>query len=130
MLPDAEALLVAALRAHPTVAALPSGQRIGTRLGGVYPAIRVTLLGGPPRPAHNTRRPEFQIECCGDGTGGTAEIQASDMARTVEDIIPDLAGTYPQGTIVGAYLIGDILHSAFPDTNRERYIVQAGLIIQ
>jgi hypothetical protein len=129
-LPDAEALLIQALKAKPTVT-VQCGGRIGTRLGGVYPAIRVTLLGGSSRQVENTGRPELQIECWGDGSDATAETQAALLAQTIEAEVASLAGSYSVGQIVGAVVYGGILHSA-PDTTtgRERYILQIGLLTQ
>lgn len=129
ILPDAEALLVAALRARSSVASLCGG-RVGTRLSGVYPAVRVTLIGGASRAVVNTGRPELQVECWGNGPDGVAEVQASDLARAVEAALPTLVGVYGPGVIAGAATSGGVLHSPDGSTGRERYIVQASLVTQ
>jgi hypothetical protein len=128
LLPSAQALLIAAYRA--TTVAPMVGNRISTRLSGTYPAIRVTLLGGPDRPVDNTGQPEFQVECWGNGVGPAEEIEASDIARAVDAAVDDLPGTYTAGRIVAAYRIGGIIHSPDPSTSRQRYIVQVGLVTQ
>lgn len=131
LLPDAEALLIAALKAQTSVSSLCGG-RVGTRLSGTYPAIRVTLLGGPARVVENTAQPELQVECWGNGAGGDAETQASDLARNVEAAVLVLRGTYGPGTITGAWTVGLILHAPDASTSlvRERYIVTVGLTVQ
>jgi hypothetical protein len=112
------------------ISSLPSGQRISTRLGSIYPAIRVTLIGGATSSTEQVWRPDLQLDCCGDGTGTVAETQAAYIANLVYNSIPTLAGTYATGVIAGAHPNGFILHSAFSDTGRERYIVSLGLLIQ
>lgn len=128
LLPDAEALLIAALKARPEVVALCGG-RVGTRLSGTYPAIRVTTLGGGDA-VTDTGTPNVQVECWGNGTDSTAEHQASDMARTVHAAAGGLAGTYAPGRVVGSWTFGLPLHSPDPTTFRERYIVTVGLTMQ
>ena len=130
-LPSAEGLLVTAYRARPTVTSL-CGSRIATRLSGTYPAVRITLLGGPTRVVENTAQPELQVECWGNGSSTTAELEASDLALAVEAATPQLPGTYPAGIIAAAWVIGGILH--LPDTStttvRERYILTVGITTQ
>ena len=129
-LPSAAALLIAALRANPTVTGLPSGLRIATRLGTTGDAaLRITPLGGADS-VDDTGNPELQIECWGPGTDSAAEAQASDMARTIHDQIPSLTGRYGPGLIVGAYTLGLPLFSPDPTTQRAREIVQVGLVVQ
>jgi hypothetical protein len=128
LLPDAEALLIAALKAQPSVTALCGG-RVGTRLSGTYPAIRVTTLGGGESVA-DTGSPDLQVECWGDGTGSAAETQASDLARTVHSVGGSLRGVFGPGTVVGSWTYGLPLHSPDPTTARERYIVTVGITLQ
>ena len=128
LLPDAEALLIVALRATPVGPLV--GNRISTRLSGTYPAIRITLLGGPDRAMESTGQPELQVECWGNGSGPSDETQALEIARNVEGFATSLAGSYGPGRIVGAYTLGGILHSPDASSGRERYIVQVGLVTQ
>jgi hypothetical protein len=128
ILPDAEALLIAALKSQPAVTNLCGG-RIGTRLSGTYPAIRITTLGGGES-VTDTGSPDLQVECWGDGTGSAAETQASDLARTVHSVGGNLRGMYGPGTVVGSWTYGLPLHSPDPGTSRERYIVTVGITCQ
>lgn len=129
MPPDAEALLIQALKAQPEVATLCGG-RIGTRLGTTYPAIRVTLLGGLGRSVAGTRWATLQWESWGNGTDSVAEHQASDLGRAVEGVVEQLAGVYASGHITSAWLDGLMSHSPDPTSNRERYLGSIGLITQ
>lgn len=129
VLPDAEALLIQALKATPEVSILCAG-RIGTRLSGTFPAVRVTLLGGPPRPVTGTGSPNLQVECWGNGTDSAAEHQALDLARAVEAAVESLPGVYTSGRIVAAWSLSDLIHSPDSGTSRERYLAQVGLVTQ
>lgn len=128
-LPYPSALLVEALRARPAVAGLCDSE-IATRLHGKFPAVRVGLVGGPDRPANATGRPLLQAECWGDGDDDDAEGQAEQLAAAVDDAAQDLAGAYAAGTIVSSWTVGHYLHAPDPDTRRERFIVQIGLLTQ
>lgn len=118
-----------ALRAQVPVSSLV-GNRIGTRLSGVYPAIRVTLVGGPPRRVENTAVPDLQVECWGPGADGPSEAVASNAALAVEAAVSKLPGVYTAGTICGASTSGFIFHSPDGTTSRERYIVTVSLLVQ
>lgn len=127
-LPDPEALLVQALKATPAVSTLCGG-RIGTRLSGTYPAVRVAWVGGPSRPTEGTANPVLQFEVWGAGSDATAQEKANELARTIEGEAHDLAGEYLSGTVVASHVVGSLIHS--PDPNgRERYIGQIGLVVQ
>lgn len=128
MIPDPEALLVAALRARSLL--WSCGSRIGTRLSGTYPAIRIALVGGPDRPAVGTGRHVLQVECWGNGSTPADETAAADLARAVEDVSASLAGEYAPGRIVASWRDGGIFHAADSTTNRERYIFQVGILTQ
>jgi hypothetical protein len=128
VLPDAEALLIAALAAQ-TAIATPVGGRISTRLSGTYPAIRVTLLGGVGRIVDGTLEADVQWEVWGDDSP-TAETVASDIARAIEAAVPLLAGVYGPGTIRGASSSGYIIHSPDSVTARERYLGTATVLAQ
>lgn len=127
--PDAEALFIQALRARPEVATL-CGSRIGTRLGTVYPAVRITLVGGLGRNVSATRWPTLQWEAWGNGTDSVAEHQAVDLGREIEGSVEQLAGVYLSGIIVSAWVDGLMTHSPDPTSNRERYLGTIGLIAQ
>lgn len=128
-LPDAEALLVQALKAKPDVTALCGG-RIATRLSGTYPAVRVAWVGGPSRPTEGTGRPVLQVECWGNGSDAASGEAASQLARAVEGEGDSLSGIYLSGSVVGSYVDGSLIHAPDAGTGRERYIVQVGLVIQ
>jgi hypothetical protein len=97
-----------------------------------YPGIRVTVLGGAPRPTDNTGQPEYQIEVWGAGAEPTHETEAASVAGIVEEQVATggLSGVYSLGTVKGSYVLGDIIHSPDPTTKRERYILTIGLLIQ
>lgn len=126
---DPEAVGIAALRSRPAVAALVAG-RVSTRLSGTYPALRVTLTAGARRPVTGTARPVLQIEAWGENAGPAGEAQASDLIRTVENETEagSLAGSYAAGAVVACWVETVPFHS--PDINRERYIMQLGLLVQ
>lgn len=131
LLPSAEALLIAALREQPPVTAI-CGTRIGTRLSGTYPAIRVTTLGGGES-VEGTNSPDLQVECWGNGGDPAAEIQASELSRVVHSVaLSSLRGAYGAGIIVGSWCYGGPLHSPDASTSpaRERYIVTVGITMQ
>lgn len=126
-LPDAEALLIEALK---TVTLPALGGRVGTRLGQTFPAVRVTLLGGPSRPTDHTGLPDLQIEVWGAGPSPINEVEASNIALAIEDAVPDLAGVYSAGTIVAAVISSYLIHSPDTGSGRERYLFTVGLITQ
>jgi hypothetical protein len=129
LLPDPEVLLIAALRAQPPVTAL-FGQRISTRLQADELALRITLLGGRPRPTNGTSSPEFQVESWGPGTDSKAEAAAFNGANAVESVVDELSGTYTSGRVISAYMIGYLLHSPDAGTGRQRYLFQIGALMQ
>jgi hypothetical protein len=122
--PDPEAILVAALRAQSTVTAWV-GTRISTRLGAIFPAVRVRLISGPSRPVINTGRPQLQWESWGDD-----EAMAARVAQAIDGVADSLAGIYTPGTIIASWGVGQYFHSDDDATTRTRYIGQIGLITQ
>lgn len=122
--PDPEALLVAALRAKTEVSGLVS-TRVGTSLGITFPAVRVTLTGGADRLVIATGRPSLQWEAW-----GSSEAEAALVARAVDGVVDELAGTYTSGRIVGSWRQGNYFHSPDASTGRQRYIGQLGLLTQ
>lgn len=129
VLPPREGLLIEALAAKSAINS-GSGGRISTRLSSTFPAVRVTLLGGPGRLVENTGQSEFQVEVWGKGGAPEDEIETGDLASLIESEAMKLAGTYSLGTIKGSYSFGDMLHSPDPTTGRERFLLTIGLLIQ
>ena len=121
---DGEALLNQALRVQPGVIAI-AGTRIGTVLKGVYPCVRLTLVGGASPPVAETRSPSVQWEAWAD-----SEAQAALLADAIDSVADKLAGTYASGVIVASWPQGHYFHSRDPQTARERYLGQIGLIVQ
>jgi hypothetical protein len=123
---DPEGVLVAALAAKSSVVALCGG-RIGTALSGTYPAVRISLVGGRSKPVdeRSTKNPIVQWEAWGDTQG-----QAADLAREIDDQAEALRGTYSKGIVVASWASGHYFHSPDPETNRQRYIGQIGMITQ
>ena len=122
--PDPEAILVAALRAQPTVTAWVS-TRIATRLGAIFPAVRVRLVSGAGRPVINTGRPQLQWESWADD-----EATAARVAQAIDGVSDSLSGTYTAGKIISSWVVGQYFHSDDLATTRTRYIGQIGLITQ
>lgn len=127
--PDPEVLLVAALKAKTSVSSL-CGNRIATRLSGTYPAVRITLVGGPDRPTTNTAQPTLQWEAWGNGNDSAAEGQAADLAQAIDEVAAVLAGAYAAGRITSSWAVGHYFHSADATTGRERFIGQIGMLTQ
>jgi hypothetical protein len=123
--PDAEALLTYGLRSRTAVIGLVPSTRISTSLGGVFPAIRITLTGGSGWVTLGTWQPSLQWEVWGNN-----EAEAALIADAVADEADDLAGVYAAGRIVGSWPQGHHFHSPDASTNRQRYIGQIGLLTQ
>jgi hypothetical protein len=123
-LPDPEAIFVAALRAQTPITALVA-TRISTKLGAVFPAVRVRLISGPSRPVANTGRPLMQWESWADD-----EAMAALLAQKIDGVADQLAGTYAMGKIVSSWPVGQYFHSDDEATNRQRYIGQIGIFTQ
>ncbi len=120
LLPGPEALLGAFYRNHPSLAPLHGG-RVGTRLGGVYPAIRLARLGSPP--GHRWEdRPTVQVECWAD-----EQAQADLLARTVVAVTPEVLGAHLQGVVSGWDITLGPLWSPDPTTARARYLIDVQL---
>lgn len=128
LMPDAEVLLISALRTTPVNVLV--GGRISDRLHNEFPALRITQIGGTGERVEKSGFPEFQLEAWGNGIDAKAAKEANAIARTVRASIPLLPGRYPAGVIVGAWGIADVLHIPDAETGRERFMVSLGLIIQ
>ena len=123
-IPDPEAVLVQALRLQAGVTSWVA-QRIDTKLGSTYPQVRVTLTGGAGRPVAHTGSPSLQWEAWAN-----TEAEAARIAKAVDGVADELAGTYPAGTIKASYHQGHYFHSPDAATGKQRYIGQIGLLTQ
>ncbi len=131
MIPDTEALVVAYLRATPTVTALTS--RIGTRTPSSVQGqwARVWLIDeGQTRNsgALHLVHPLVQIDCYGSGNADSAHAEASLLARTIREAIIAMPAATHTGAVVTA---GRAAMRRLPDRElepaRERYIVTCEL---
>jgi hypothetical protein len=121
---DPEALFTAAMKAQGSVVGL-CGNRIGTRLGGTFPALRITLAGGASPPTEGISSAVLQWE-----SWGSSEADAALLAAAVYAAVKALRGTYSAGVIVSAWNQGHYFHSRDQETNRDRYLGQMGLLYQ
>ena len=117
LLPDPETLMVAALKAQPSVTAIVAA-RIGTRIPDVptFPLIRVTHIAGGP----DTLASEFvviQIECWADD-----DATASLLARTIVACHTDMRNVSAAGWLA---LTDPVSLIPMPDpvSERFRYII-------
>jgi hypothetical protein len=119
--PDPEAVFVGRLAAQSTLTALTP--RIGTRLSGTYPAIRITLVGDSGDDGEGRRFVAFQVEFWADD-----DATASLMARTFESCRLDI-----RGSSAGGYLALTDVNSVTPgydDTSeRVRYFADVSGVI-
>lgn len=122
LLPDAEALFGAFLRAQPAVSALV-GTRASTRIADVpiWPLVRISRVGGTQGQRWEDR-PRLSAECWADLND---QAGASLLARTVVAVLPDIRGRYAvqAGYVVSYELVLGPLWSPDPVSNRPRYIV-------
>ncbi len=124
LLPSAEQAAVAWLKADPDLAAIHGG-RVGTRLGAVLPAIRVTRVGGVPDEPW-LDNPSIQLECWA-ADQATADL----LTRTLLAVLPTVRGLLSDGR-VHTYLVtsGPYWAPDDPDlSSNARYIVTVQLLI-
>lgn len=119
LLPSAEVLLVAYLKASPDVTALV-GTRIGTQLyAGTDPAIWLSLVTGSERVRNHLVAPVLDVRSYG-GTKGQADV----LARTVHAVLHDMPGSHAQGVVTDVATL--TLPSWLPDDGfdppRPRYV--------
>lgn len=96
LLPSAEVLTVAHLKASADVAAI-AGARIGTELyAGADPAIWVSLVTGDERFRNHLVAPVLDVRSYG-GSKGQADL----LARTVHAVMHDMPGSHAQGVVTG-----------------------------
>lgn len=130
MTPIPAALAVAAFRADSAITGQVAAAQIGTALHGIYPAIRITAIGGPARPTIDTGAPEIQWEVWGETD---AELFVAQTAQIVDEAIEsgELVGTYASvGTIIGTWTVSGPFSSPDPTTSRPRYLGTLGLLSQ
>jgi hypothetical protein len=127
------ALAVAAFRGDPTITGQIAVSQIGTQLHDTYPAIRVTQVGGSPRPLVDTSAPELQWEVWGSGPDSDAEWVVALIAQAVDNVVESgaLVKTYPGvGTIRGTWTVSAPFSSPDPTTSRVRYMGTLGMLAQ
>lgn len=112
LMPRAALMATKWLQAQAAVTALV-GQRISHKLGGIYPAIRITDVGTMARgPEEELRR--LQIECFADSYDVAERI-----AATVVSVLPEARGTWAGGFCAGAGVESGPFYS--PDVDPERH---------
>lgn len=125
LLPDAETVLVTWATANSDIIALVSG-RVGTKLNGTLPAIRVTRIGDPPRDPWEDDA-NLQVECWAANS-----VAASLLVRTVLAALPTIRNTSVSGGRVYTYSIGSGPFYSPDDPNvstNARYIFTVSLLI-
>lgn len=123
LLPSAAVVTVAWLKANPDLAAIHGG-RVGTKLNGTLPAIRVQRIGGSPTEPWRDE-PVMQVECW-----AADEATADLLARTVVAALPTVRGTYPSGQVY-TYTVDSGPYWAPDDptlSNDSRYILTVRLL--
>lgn len=95
LLPDAEILLVAALKASADVTAI-AGTRVGTELyAGTDPAVWLTLVTGGETFRNHLVAPVVDVR-----SYGGSKAQASTLARTCHAVLlTELMGVHAQGIV-------------------------------
>lgn len=119
LLPSTEVLVVAHLKASADVTALV-GTRVGTELyAGTDPAVWLSLVTGEER----VRR-HLAVQVVDVRSYGGTKAQADVLARTVHDVMHQMAGTHAQGVVSGVRCL--VLPFWSPDDGftpaRARYI--------
>lgn len=126
LLPDAEALLGAFLRAQSAVSALV-GTRVGTLIPNppTWPLVRLTRVGGTQAQRWEDR-PRLSVECWADLND---QAGASLLARTVIAVLSDIRGRYvaQAGYVVSWDVVLGPLWSPDPISNRPRFLVDVAL---
>ena len=129
LLPDAEALFIAWVLAHPALASLHGG-RVGPELTGSEPALRVSGTSRPTREWEDS--PELYVECWGGSEEQarsatpptTSRAQAKKLARTLVAAVPGMNGRHPRGAVRGAWVSLGPLGQHDQTSGRARYLVQ------
>lgn len=128
--PDPADLLIRALLAQPTIAALV-GTRVYDRVAGtVWPMLVVGTVSETPDVEPRVTSALMQVDCWGRGGGPSDVAEARLLARTVRAACPDLRGPRPPAAGSIAVAAFDLLLPQ-PDTTtgRARFVVQISLTI-
>lgn len=118
LLPDAELLVVQALRATAEVAALV-GTRVYTALppDPTYPVVRVTRIGGIPAIRQHLDVARIQVDAW-----GTTKKQAFTVATTVQAALHAMVGPHAGGVVTAVEDDLGLTWSPDPETDRDRYV--------
>lgn len=96
LLPPAEVLTVAHLKASADVTAL-AGSRIGTELyAGTDPAVWLSLVTGEERFRNHLAAPVLDVR-----SYGGSKVQADTLARTVHAVMHAMPGVHATGIVTG-----------------------------
>lgn len=118
LLPDAERLTSAYLRAHPDLIAL-IGDRVFTALPGnpIYPLVALTRIGGVPVVEMHLDVARLQIDAWAD-TKGSARV----VAATVQAAMHEMPGIHDLGVVTAVEDDLGLTWSPDPLTNKARYV--------
>jgi hypothetical protein len=127
--PDGVGAFIAWIRGTPDIAGMIGGAaaRIGTRLAGTLPAMRVSLVNGNPETTgeNNAAHATIQFEVWANDPA-TADV----IMRTITAALPTIkGGTWAGAYVSGVYLdLGPIM-SDDPDTSAYRQLADVVLDI-
>ena len=122
LLPSAEAVLVAWLKAHPDLTPLHGG-RVGTKLNATLPAVRVARVGGTPEEPW-LDLPLVQVEAW-----AADQTAADTLARSIIAAMPDVRGAAAGKVRTFAYESGPFWAPDDPQiSTNARYIVTVRLL--
>ena len=125
LLPDTEALVIAYLKAQPSVVAM-AAQRIATKVNAVLPSLRVSLITGREIVREYLDESHVQIDAYADDS-----VEALLLARTTRAVLlaaPNAEHT--RGVVTHVRTINPPFWS--PDTtnnDQPRYITEMGLVV-
>lgn len=127
LLPSAEQVMVAWLTSQADITALVGG-RVGTRLNGTLPAIRVTRVGNASSDVWQDNA-ALQVECW---AAEHDQATADTLVRTVVAALPSIRHTTVPGGTVYTYSItaGPFWSPDDPQySNNARYILLISLLV-
>lgn len=128
-IPDVEALLVNALLAHATVAAMVS-TKVSTELPTTFPdgkRLKLSRIGGTPvdEDTEYLDRPLIQLE----GFGAT-KADAFDVTAAAMTALLSFAGkTYTEGTVTKVLRLSGPAYAQDPDTETPRYLLTVAVYV-
>lgn len=126
LLPSAPAVLVAWATTQPDLAAIHGG-RVGTKLAGTLPAMRVQRIGGSPDGYDGTDEPSMQFECW-----AADDVTAERFARTLVAVLPEFRHRAVEGGRVYTYEVtsGPFFSPDDPNLSTNvRYILTVSLLL-